>query len=386
MSTSLKKEDFLDAKGEVNLTQDEIEVLRNKYDIETILKVLGEVVDTLPFPYTEYTPQEVRSDWNALQNSHLEVVEGVWESHRLHPDIEVAFKGKQLRLPKTKNIGGKVSNQYMERLRMATPHARYKSQSDLWYAERKYWLKYFFNAKMYRGHMCQSNLKKGLGGQYSCSQFKPLIAKSLYDSFGARRVLDFSAGWGDRLVGALASSALSYIGIDPNTKTHPLYHQIESFCGARKQVNLICSPAEDVDYSTLAYDFVFTSPPYFDLERYSEEDTQSWKRYPKFNDWLENFLFVTLSKVWEGLGEGGRIAINISDIYSKGEVEEVCRPMLRHMESLGATYEGVLGYEMSQRSSGSVANATLPFCEPIFIWSKGQVEPPCWNPHLFFNF
>jgi len=213
---------------------------------------------------------------------------------------------------------------------------------------------------------------------YMPSQFKAEAAKSLYDVFDAKSVLDFSAGWGDRLVGFLASGAESYIGIDPNTKLHEPYQQIVDFCDTDKQTRFICSPAEDADLSDVKVDFIFTSPPYFDIERYSQEDTQSWKRYPELNDWLNGFLLKTLSKCYEVLEEGGRIAVNIAD--KKGE--DICTPMLEFMESLGATYEGVIGYRMSERGG---QKTQVPSCEPIFIWSKGKAPQPKWNQDNFFG-
>lgn len=382
----LTRETFLNAKGEIYLSQSEIRKLTDKYDIEDIIKILGEIVDEIPFPYSEYTEQEIKDDFNALKNSHLEIIKGEWTSHRVGDSIPLLYKGEHIRFPRTNNIGGKVSNQFTEKLRLSTPHARYKSWVDLWSAKRKYWLKYFFSQKMWSGEMKQSSLKKGLGGQYNCSQFKPLIAKSLYNSFGAKRVLDFSAGWGDRLVGFLASNAESYIGIDPNTKLHEPYKSISSPY-KEKETKFICSPAEDVDYTKIKYDFVFTSPPYFDLERYSQEETQSWKRYPSIERWKCEFLFPTLESIWKSLDHNGRMVVNISDVYSKGNIEEICSPMLKHMKSLGATYEGVIGYEMNQRTSVSTSKGKLPFCEPMFVWSKGSNPPkPNWNPSLFFTF
>jgi hypothetical protein len=223
---SLTRKSFLNSKGEIYLTQKEIRTLAKEHDIEEIIEVLGKIVDELPFPLTEYTDQEVITDFNRLKNTHLEVIRGGWVSHRIDEAISPLYRGESIRFPKTRNIGGKVSNQYTEALRLSTPHARYKSHKDLWYAKRKYWLKYFFNIKMHTGNLEQGKLRQGLSGQYYCSQFKPLIAKSMYDTFQAKRVLDFSAGWGDRLVGFLASGAESYVGIDPNSKLHEPYQKI----------------------------------------------------------------------------------------------------------------------------------------------------------------
>jgi hypothetical protein len=375
---------FLNSANELYLSPDEVKKIRELHDVEDIIKVLGAIVDKIPYPFSNYTPSQLNSDFNALKNSHLEIVKGEWVSHRLNDQIDLFYDGECIRFPKAKNAGSKVSNQETERMRLSTP-TRYPSLVDLWGRERKYWLKYLFNPKMWNGEVTVKKLKTAIQGQHYASQFKPLIAKSLYDAFGAKNVLDFSAGWGDRLVGFLASDAESYIGIDPSTQLHEPYQKIVDFCNTGKPTRFICSPAEDVDFTQLKYDFVFTSPPYFTIEKYSQEETQSWKRYPEINLWLEGFLFPTLKNIYESLDEGGRMVVNINDVFTGTGKKEICLPMLKYMESLGVHYEGVIGYEMSHRSTGSVESHSMPFCEPMFVWSKGEVSKPNWNPYLFFG-
>ena len=91
--------------------------------------------------------------------------------------------------------------------------------------------------------------------KYVASQFKPSIAKAFYDYFGSVNVLDFSAGWGDRLAGFYCGETTkSFVRIDPNSTNHPNYkRQVEfykkhqTFFEEQKQEELNCSPAEDVD-------------------------------------------------------------------------------------------------------------------------------------------
>ena len=66
---------------------------------------------------------------------------------------------------------------------------------------------------------------------------------------------------------------------------------------------------------------VFSSPPYFNVERYSYDDTQSWVRYKTIDDWNTNFLHKTIANVWPTIRKGGYLAVNIADVYatSKGD-------------------------------------------------------------------
>jgi len=105
----LTKDVFLNPQGKIYLSQQEIRALAEEYDIEEIIRVLGDIVDDLPFPFTEYTEQEVKSDFNRLRNTHLEIMKGEWVSHRMGESISPLYKGESIRFPKTRNIGGKVS-------------------------------------------------------------------------------------------------------------------------------------------------------------------------------------------------------------------------------------------------------------------------------------
>ena len=236
--------------------------------------------------------------------------------------------------------------------------------------------------------------------KYVASQFKPSIAKAFYDYFGSVNVLDFSAGWGDRLAGFYCGETTkSYVGIDPNTLNHPNYkRQVEfykkhqTFFEEEKQVELICSPAEDVDYTNYEnyFDTVFTSPPYFNVEKYSDEDTQSYIRYKDIDSWNKNFLHKTLGKIIPTLKKDGLLAVNIADVYdAKNKTYfDICNPMNDFLKSQGLWYDGCMGMEMTKRfNSGGAGNAkseyfqeylkdktkhtkNVAFGEPIWIWRK----------------
>jgi len=58
--------------------------------------------------------------------------------------------------------------------------------------------------------------------------FRPLVAVELYQRFKPTRILDFSAGWGGRAVGAAVCN-ISYFGIDINTGLHDPYNKMSAF-------------------------------------------------------------------------------------------------------------------------------------------------------------
>ena len=360
-----------------------------KFTKKELIAHLSNIIEEnkLPYPAPEYKEGVLRKDFKRLQTEVNVVKEGEWVCMRtMPPNVPLEFNGRQYYIQATNNCL-KVSDQQSHLERAKCGHFNHRSPWQEWTREHhKSKLRPVFSV-MWRIQEGDC-LKNGVGkkqfrdclrlGNYLASQFKPSCAKTLYDFFEAKNVLDFSMGWGDRLVGFLGSNAESYVGIDPNSKMQEPYRKIKEFCNVDKKTRFICSPAEDADLSDVKVDFVFTSPPYFDIERYSDEDTQSWKRYSEVALWVEGFLCKTLKKCWDALEEGGRICVNIAD--KKGS--NICEPMIEYMKSLGATYEGVIGYEMMKRPGNKIDEV---FCEPIWIWSKGEAKDPNWSHNLFFS-
>lgn len=241
--------------------------------------------------------------------------------------------------------------------------------------------------------------------KYICSQFKPNVAKSIYDMFKAENILDFSMGWGDRLAGFYASDyGKHYVGIDPRKENHPIYKEQSEFYEKHlgffeheRKSEFHCFPAEEFDFTQYDdyFDLVFTSPPYFNVERYSYDDTQSWVRYKSIEDWNINFLQKTLKNLWSSIKTGGYLLVNISDVNasSKGKKTKgwlsICDPMNDFLDTFkDSEYKGCVGYEMAKRPNSIGAGTAkvteetnrkpeyiLPvkeglFAEPIWIWKK----------------
>jgi 16S rRNA G966 N2-methylase RsmD len=165
--------------------------------------------------------------------------------------------------------------------------------------------------------------------------FPPNIAKCIYNTFEAKRVLDFCSGYGGRLVGFWASDATEYVGIDPNTEImyNNIYNHLKYMDNKTKIVNIINKPAEDVEYDKLGYfDLIFTSPPYYNLEIYSEEETQSCNRYKTYDDWKTNFLFNVIEKVTNCLLPNGFLIINIKNIIIKNKSYNIADDMLEYIK------------------------------------------------------
>jgi hypothetical protein len=158
----------------------------------------------------------------------------------------------------------------------------------------------------------------GMSGTQKVSNFRPTAAIAVYEYFKPSLTVDFSAGWGGRMLGAMASKT-PYIGIDPSTYSVTGNRKMLNAIEGDFDVTLIQNCAEDLLGKNLwEPDLIFTSPPYFNVEKYSDEETQSYLRYPERDLWFRDFLAVAIKGAFIDLKEGGHLVLNINpDMVSK---------------------------------------------------------------------
>ena len=140
--------------------------------------------------------------------------------------------------------------------------------------------------------------------------FKPTTAMYVYKMLGAKKILDPTAGWGGRLLGAWAMG-LDYTGIDTNTKLEKAYDGMSTLLSNYKDTGSNCSMifanCLDVDFSEIDYDFVLTSPPYINLEVY-----ENMTPYESDKAFYEIFLIPLLKKCLKHIRNNGYVCFNIS--------------------------------------------------------------------------
>ena len=192
--------------------------------------------------------------------------------------------------------------------------------------------------------------------------FMPMYAKSIYEYFGAKSVLDPCAGWGDRMCGALASTCVErYVGFDPNQNLVEGYKRIQNDFG-HKMVNLTnCNIKFDSGYDIYSvpfencesylkdekFDFAFTSPPFFDYEEYSPDN-------PTYRDWYREF-YEPLFKLTENrLNPNAFFAVHIDDT-SAGKIRDFL--FKRVSEITRFQYKGKIG--LVGGKSGKIRNVYL---------------------------
>lgn len=219
-------------------------------------------------------------------------------------------------------------------------------------------------------------------GTRSVVNFKPAISKFIYDTYAPRdgRVLDPCSGYSGRLLGCIASNrGIKYHGIDPdgrtavgNTQCASFFSQFYDTFGNREfdfgfRFDLGC--AEDImpHLGGDKYDLVFTSPPYFDTEQYSDNPNQSYRRYSNYKEWFEEFLLSIVDGSRHSLNSGGYLVLNIknsSKYKIADDLVEACDK--RSGWILEKTYHMRLANSEYHRRDGSDMYHT----EPIFVFKK----------------
>jgi hypothetical protein len=141
--------------------------------------------------------------------------------------------------------------------------------------------------------------------------FKPTTAKYIAKLFGATHMLDPTAGWGGRMLGAWAAKS-RYTGFDINTDLRPAYDSMmtkmrEWFHIPADKYKLVWENFLTADISGIDYDLVLTSPPYINKEMYPH--MPAFESKAKF---YTDFLIPLINKCRDNMKKSGWVCINIS--------------------------------------------------------------------------
>ena len=398
---------FKNQEPYLHIDEKEWTYIKDTFEKEDVKESLATVAMTYPMPTMEMTEEDCRKDFNKLKGTWVYDIlkEGEWFA-RSEDGYEwpLDYKGSQWYFARN-NIGNKSSNYFQQENRWSVESSSYPGPKRTWetFDFMKSLMGAAYSLKLPKIDRSALRIMIGLR-KYICSQFKPNVAKAMYDYYNVKNVLDFSMGWGDRLAGFYASMNTElYVGVDPRKENHPIYEQQAryydshlTFFEKEKKTKFHCDAAEDFNFDEYydTFDIIFTSPPYFNIERYGSDDNQSWVRYKNIDSWNNQFLQKALDNMMPTLKSGGKLCVNISDVNAKtkggAQYLKICDPMNEFLDEYrDMEYKGCIGMEMAKRpNSGGAGTAkdntqfkdkTLEmveknkdkrFCEPIWIWEK----------------
>ena len=169
------------------------------------------------------------------------------------------------------------------------------------------------------------NFNCGVTSQFDPKYIKIITnyAKDYFeDYFSKFNVHDPSCGWGCRLTANFALNN-NYYGTDPNTKLNTYLNNAKDFytnkLNAKLKADIRCLGSEVfIPEWENKMDYSFTSPPYFDLEIYCDEDTQSVKDRGTgdtgYKNWVQYYVKPTVENIHKYVKDGGFASINIKNI------------------------------------------------------------------------
>ena len=177
---------------------------------------------------------------------------------------------------------------------------------------------------------------------------RPIVYMEIYNKYKPHTILDFCAGWGGAVLAASCLNIHKYIGIEINKSLQEPYNNLTNFLKEKSNTELEIhfTDALTVNYESLNYDFVFTSPPYYFIQKY--ENNTIYKNKKEMDEIFYKPLF---SKTFDGLKKGGHYILNINkEIYNR-----VCI-------SLFGEAHDIYHYKKSKRQNN--------YKEMIYVWKK----------------
>ena len=135
------------------------------------------------------------------------------------------------------------------------------------------------------------------------NNFRISVILKILDVFKPTKWLDISSGWGDRLISAILSPTIKkYYSTDPNLDLHKHYNDIrEKFNVSKKDYKIKKTGFEKLKIKDYDFDFIFSSPPFFKTEKYSDYPDDSLVNFDSEKDWYENFLLFSIVKALKHL-------------------------------------------------------------------------------------
>ena len=208
----------------------------------------------------------------------------------------------------------------------------------------------------------------------SVSNFRPTVAKYIYNTYGNNGVIwDMSSGWGGRLLGFLSSNCKKYIGTEPSTETFDgLIKLRNDFSYVNKEIELYKMGSEDFVPEKESLDLCFTSPPYFDTEKYSTEETQSYIKYSTKDNWINGYLKKTIENCYYGLKNNSYMIINIANTQEYDFLE---KETIRLSTEIGFNHINTYHLKLSSISGKGVKK------EPVFMFKK-EISDDNWFDRL----
>lgn len=368
----LIKWNYVNTNNDSSGYKDELDELKNKYSNENYMKLSDEEREAMSeevfqiyrskniFPITYYTDKEVHKEIEKCINKNF-AFEGNLLNHRFNQGSSLL----KWMFPNSNNTFLGTDNRTMLN-KFYTDHTLRRAIN--------FALKYDKHAQPAR---VQGGLRM-IGGS-TTTNFKAMHAKALCERYCPEggTVYDFSCGFGGRMLGALSSkNNYKYIGVEPCVETYDsllrLGNYIEEVTGRNDSYEIHNVGSEEFFGEAGSVDFAFSSPPYFNLEKYSDEPTQCYNKYPVLDEWFEGYVKKTIQNTYDMLKDGGVYAVNIADFKTSNKQVNYVDEWIRMSEEIGFTFKEQLHMRLQSRGKDrhTENGQEIERKEGIFVFTK----------------
>ena len=178
------------------MDEEQWQYAQDNFSKDEIKETLVEILMEYEPPYMEISEKECLNDYRKLKGVKWNdlYVEKNWFARS---EYKWSFSNSLIR---RLNVGNKASNFFQQHNRWSVDGTISPGPIRTWNSEKFMYtlLGSLFTLKVEKVN--RSVLRTCISlRKYICSQFKPNVAKGIYDRYKCRNVLDFSAVWGDRL-------------------------------------------------------------------------------------------------------------------------------------------------------------------------------------------
>ena len=262
---------IIDGKGKFTACHKHEHITRETYD-KVVPQIINEFLDQGFYKTEEFfeKPMDVNKEYDDLKQI------------KVSPDEITAQKTTK---------SNKLLRKYMKHIHEVEDH-KGTNLLNLWTREN---LERAFKSLDKPNYTVNSNLseiKRALKFN-PVTIYSPIMTKSIIQTLQCKTIFDPCIGWGGRMIGTTClGDDYHYTGCEPFTKTFQGLESIVKDLQIDHQVSIYNSPVEDIleSIQDKTYDMCLTSPPYFDLEVYSHEETQSINNYKTYEEWIQKFI------------------------------------------------------------------------------------------------
>lgn len=200
-------------------------------------------------------------------------------------------------------------------------------------------------------------------GLPNSSYYRPHFSKQIIEMTGKSNgtLLDPCIGWGGRMLGTIAAG-WDYFGCDPNQETFANVSSMLEFVQSNHNtlfnpsVTLVNDAAENCSFPNQV-DIVLTSPPYFDLEVYTDDSLQSYRKYGAYDQWRDQWLLPLIDSGFDSLSDDGLSCWNVMNTSTAKLADDV----FNHHIKNGYTLVDTVGFNSPLANMRTIRNKDVTY-------------------------